>query len=89
MKFGTHIKLPDGRLATVVFSGLCGYGIKFGIFDLSNETVIGCGDLEKIGVNNEYAPAYYKYFPDAYLRNKEDEQFMDLECVGTEWEVID
>ena len=31
MKLGTHIRLPDGREATVVYNSLIGVGIKWGL----------------------------------------------------------
>lgn len=33
MKLGAHVLLPDGREGTVVFNGLSGVGIKWGLHD--------------------------------------------------------
>jgi hypothetical protein len=84
---GTIIRLPDGREGTVVFHGLCGYGIKWGRhypdpseFDGTN------GDLIKLGIHGR-EPEQWEWEPDAYLRDPWPTA--DLECVGGCWEVVE
>lgn len=86
-KLGTHIRLPDGREATVVFNGLCGVGVKFGLHDPPEHDFTGTsGDLlapagESPARNNDWPWA-----PEAYLRD--DWPGADLECVGEVCDVI-
>lgn len=81
MKAGTHVKLADGREGTVVYNGLDGVGIKWGIHDITLEDIFGNG-----GLFNEDAPEGYDWTPDAMLR--EPYKYADIECVGDDFEVI-
>jgi hypothetical protein len=85
MKIGTHIKLPDGRVGTVVYNGLDGVGIKWGKHELTLE------DRELIGQGGPFgkARADYPWFPDAMLREKSVQDLFAQECIGEEYEVLD
>lgn len=79
-KPGTIIRLPDGRIATTVYNGLDGVGIKWGrhsvtLADLNPSTGIG-----------GKAPADYPWFPDAMLRDPYPGA--DLPCVGEDYEIV-
>ena len=83
MKPGTIVQLPDGRVGTVVFNGLCGVGIKWGRHDVTEADFEGTyGDL--------FDPSIdvwdWEWGPDAYLR--EPWPRADLECVGDDYEVL-
>lgn len=81
VKAGTMVKLPDGRIGTVVYNGLDGVGIKWGEHDV-DEKALACG----FDQGEDAAPDGYKYFPDAMLR--EPYGGTELECVGEEYDVI-
>lgn len=69
MKPNTHIRLLDGRDATVVWHWLNGYGIVWGLDTFPED------DLPQ---------------PVALLREPHRSRtFPGIECVGTEYEVID
>ena len=84
MKAGTHVKLPDGREGTVVYYGLDGVGIKWGLHDVTAEMIGGCG-----GVVACQVPEKFEWFPDAMLRDPYKYQDKDLEYVGNDFEVIE
>jgi len=82
VKAGTIVRLPDGREGTVVYSGLDGYGIKWGrhkvtLADIHGRSVVS-GEAE--------APPGYRWMPDAMLR--EPYPSASLECVGDDYEVM-
>ena len=86
MKMGTHIKLPDGRVGTVVFNGLCGVGIKWGIHNPNPKDFENtAGDCPQ----DEPKLKPWPWAPDAFLREKCVEEVLDHECVGEEYEVLD
>jgi len=89
MKPGTIVRLPDGREGTVVFSGLCGYGIKWGRHEIPDGALDGTvGDLGIIGVHGkEPQQGDDEWFPEAYLRDPWPRA--DLECVGEDYEIVE
>jgi len=85
-QLGTHIKLPDGRLATVVFNGLTGVGVKFGILYPDPVEFEGTnGDL--FSKSNKSAEWEARWQPDAMLRSPDMTKRLGLECVCEEKEV--
>ena len=80
MKFGTKIKLADGRKATVVYNGLDGIGIKFGHFILSEDDMKGSGGFF------DKKPGDYEWAAEAMLR--EPYTGANMECVGKDFEVV-
>ena len=85
LKLGTHIKLPDGRTATVVFQGLTGCGIKWGTHNPKPEDFENThGDC--FTKEPELKP--WPWTPDAMLREKEAQHVFDIPCVGEDFEII-
>jgi hypothetical protein len=89
MKLGTKVKLPDGRIGTVVFNSLIGVGIKWGVHDPPLEDFDGTTG----GVLWEDAkPADWPWRPDALLRKPWlgalRYGFAIEDCVGEEFEVL-
>lgn len=82
MKAGTVVKLPDGRIGTVVYNSLDGVGIKWGRHNITKEDIQGYGGL----FSNEKVSDDYDLFPEAMLR--EQYPLADLECVGENYEII-
>ena len=93
-KLGTRVRLADGREGTVVFNGLCGVGIKWGLHDPPAEDFEGAhGDVASIGVRVDFQPSPdWPWEPDALLREPWDgcerSGFNAEQCVGTDFEVI-
>jgi len=83
MKAGTIVKLPDGRIGTVVYNSLDGIGIKWGRHNITEDDIVGDGNLTH---GAETVPENYYYFPDAMLRKPY--HCADLECVGDDYKVI-
>lgn len=83
MKVGTIIKLPDGRIGTVVYNGLDGVGIKWGEHNITKNDIVGDGNTTH---GSEIAPENYNYFPDAMLRKPYPSA--DIECVGEDYEIL-
>lgn len=83
MNAGTIIKLPDGRIGTVVYNGLDGEGIKWGEHYITMDDITGNGNTTH---GAEAAPDEYEWFPDAMLRKPYPSA--DLECVGNEFEIV-
>ena len=42
-KVGTIVRVPDGRIGTVVYNGLDGIGIKWGEHDVTIDDISGSG----------------------------------------------
>jgi len=87
-KLGTQVRLPDGRVGTVVFNGLCGVGIKWGLHDPPAEDFRGTyGDISA-----SEKPSDWPWFPDALLRTPwegcERAGFTAEQCVGETFEII-
>ena len=72
MKCGTFVKLPDGRIGTVVYHGLDGYGIKWGRLQVPVDELLN-------------GTASDEWAPEALLR--EPYKTADYECVGDDYEV--
>ena len=87
MKMGTKVRLPDGRIGTVVYNSLIGVGIKWGIFNPDPKDFIGTnGDT----VNQDDPGPDWPWKPDALLRDPwlgcENTGF--TEFVGGSFEVV-
>lgn len=81
MKLNTVIRLPDGRVGTICYHHIDGYGGVWGIHRF---------EMPDGGFGNELP------MPDFMLRPKEVEGLLrrwghrpDLECVGEQFEIID
>ncbi len=85
MKLGTHIKLPDGRIGTVVYNSLVGVGIKWGLHNPDPK------DFEGTDGNTFQGnmPLGWPWEPDALLREPNLSLKRDgWECVGSDYEII-
>ena len=82
MKAGTVVRLPDGREGTVVYNGLDGVGIKWGIHDVTIADMRGTG-----GLFDTEVPEDYDWTPDAMLRDPFPGAD-GMECVGGLYSVI-
>lgn len=81
MKPGTVVRLPDGRVGTVVYHGLDGYGIKWGEHEVTEEE-LGGGSV----FDNRGPPPRYKWLPDAMLRDPNP--CIRIECVGEVFSIV-
>lgn len=82
MKLGDIVKVPDGRIGTVVYSGLDGFGIKWGkhlLLEEDRSVILGLNPLFEVKT-----PEGYNWFPDAMLRDKDVEKLLQIECVGND-----
>jgi hypothetical protein len=88
MKLGTHIKLNDGREATVVYNGLDGVGIKWGIHYPTREEFINpeTGQMCQPLVAEPPMPDDWDWKPEAMLRNPYPSA--DIPCVGEKYTII-
>ena len=85
MRMGTHIKLADGRVGTVVYNSLIGVGIKWGLHNPPPE------DFENTDGNTVSDSVPYEgwpWEPDALLRGYWPGCPVGLECVGENCEII-
>ena len=80
-RLGTQVELPDGRVGTVVYNGLDGVGIKWGLHDPTEEEVRNSTG----GLTSEQAPPEYEWFPDAMLRAPYPEHLRNLQGRGLEY----
>lgn len=81
MKLGDWVKVPDGRIGTIVFSDLAGFGIKWGKLKLllkDQEVILNSCPL----FSGKNSPEIMKFRPDARLRDKRFSSHFRLECVG-------
>ena len=84
---GTVVRLPDGRVGTVVYNGLDGVGVKWGQLDLSESDI----ELIKMGDGNttkgsECVAENYPFFPDAMLRDPYPSAIREgMDCVGEDY----
>lgn len=86
MKLGTHIKLPDGRIGTVVYNSIAGVGIKWGIHNPNPKDFEGSnGGL----VGNCQPPEGFDWFPEAMLRNHDVQKYFEIPCVGEDYELLE
>ena len=86
MKAGTWIRLPDGREGTVVYHGLDGYGIKWGLHEVDAAEIERHVCLPEIGVVSDAPDDDWPWWTDAMLRDPYPSA--TLECVGEEYKVI-
>ena len=84
MKMGTQIKLPDGRVGTVVYNSLVGVGIKWGLHNPHPNDFIGTDG----NTSYDYAPENFLWQPDALLRKPEMTDRLGMECVGEKFKII-
>jgi len=88
-KLGTQIRLPDGRVGTTVFNGLCGVGIKWGLHNPPAEDFKNThGDI-----GGKPQSPNWPWYADALLRIpwpgvKERTGFSPNQCVGEEFTII-
>ena len=90
MKIGTIVRLPNGRVGTVVYHGLDGYGIKWGEHNPAMEDFDGTyGNL--VSPSREI-PDDWPWFPDAILREPWDGcercGWTTEQCVGEDYEIV-
>jgi len=88
MKLGTQIKLPDGRVGTVVYNSIIGVGIKWGLHNPDPKDFDGTdGDLTSHKPIEEW-----EWEPQAILRDPwpscEKCGFKPEDCVGREYEIL-
>ena len=89
-KLGTQIRLPDGREGTVVYNGLDGVGVKWGLHDPSPDEFEGTSG----GVVPDAVPVPddFPWWSDAILRDPwsgcERCGWEVEQCVGEEYEVL-
>jgi hypothetical protein len=84
-KLGTQVVLPDDREGTVVYNGLDGVGIKWGLHDPDpHEFDNTSGGV----VRDVQVPDDWEWRPDAMLRDPYRLQDPDLEYVGEEFEIM-
>jgi len=84
MKLGTRVRLPDGREGTVVFNGLSGAGVKWGIHNPDPADFDGtAGDW----FGRDPGPDW-PWRPDAMLRRPALSKSLGIECVGEAYEVL-
>ena len=81
MKPGTIIKLPDGKIGTIVYHSLDGYGIQWGRVRIERDEILKANPL--FG----HPPLLYKWYPEAMLRD--DYPGASIECVGNDYEILD
>lgn len=81
MRPGTVVRLPDGRMGTVVYHGLDGYGIQWGRVEVNAETILATDPL--FGKKPE---GEWPWHPEAMLRGAYPGA--EIECVGDQYEVI-
>lgn len=86
MKPGTIIEI-DGDEATVVYSGLDGYGVKWGRHDCSELLGLGTNGAAMVGVNSPEPPEDFDLHPEAMLRDKYPGA--TLPCIGQEFDVLE
>jgi len=83
MRPGTIVKLPDGRVGTVTYHGLDGYGIIWGKHEVPVDEI-----LEVCPLFDKKIPLeVLRYQPQAMLR--EPYPNARLECVGDKYEIIE
>ena len=73
MKLNTIIKLPDGRIGTICYNHLDGYGGVWGIHSFV---------MPESGFGDELPR------PEFMLRGKSLERLIGVDCVGTVYEVL-
>lgn len=90
MKLGTRVKLPDGRVGTVVYNSLIGVGIKWGIHNPSMDDFAGTsGNCLPLPQDSPAQEPDWPWQPDALLRAMDMSNRLALECVGDNYEVLE
>jgi len=84
MKPGTIIKLPDGRIGTIVYHSLTGYGFIWGQHTVPTEKLLESCPL----FDGENDPDVEKYQPQAMLREPVMTERLGIECVGEDYEIV-
>ena len=83
-QLGTQVVLEDGCEGTVVYNGLDGVGIKWGLHDPDPHEFAGTfGGV----VDGRPLPDDWEWKPDAMLRDPYEYADLDLEYVGEEYEL--
>ena len=82
-KLGTVVRLKNGELATVVYNGLLGVGVKFGVHKPDPKDFVSTsGDFR----GDDEVPDDWPWYPDAILRNPwsscEKSGWTKDQCVG-------
>lgn len=72
--------LPDGRIGTVVYHGLDGYGIQWG------EVIVDEAILKSVNPLFGEEIEDYPYVPQAMLRDPYKNA--DVECVGSDYNIV-
>ena len=84
MKCGTVIRLPDGRVGTIVWHHLDGYGGVWGEHDFSHV------DLSQGGFTDGLpSPQFMLREPSQYVMRFWHDNGVEIECVGAEYEVVE
>ena len=87
MKLGTHIAMVDGREGTIVYNGLDGVGVKWGLHDPKMEDFQGTsGGCVPVARDSPAIASDWPWKPDAMLRD--DYPRAGLPCVGSDFVVI-
>ena len=69
MKAGTIVRLKNNKIATVVYNGLDGIGVKYGKHVLSTEQLEEIMSYTPIFNDSNPAPDDYGWFPDEILKS--------------------
>ena len=83
-QLGTQVRLPDGREGTVIYNGLDGVGIKWGLHDPDPADFRNTSG----GLVTEQVPDDWPWVPDAMLRDPYKYGHADLEYVGDDVDII-
>ena len=85
-KLGTVVRLPDGRVGTTVFNGLCGVGIKWGVHHPDPRDFEGSSG-GCFADPPEVRERLRQWEPDAMLRDPYPSA--DIPCVGEVFEIVE
>lgn len=87
-RLGSIVRLPDGRIATTVYNGLDGIGIKWGRheppaeeFDGTSGGTVACADDSPARASD------WPWKPDAMLRDPYPGAV--IPCVGAQYELVE
>ena len=83
-QLGTQVRLPDGREGTVVYNGLDGVGIKWGLHDPDPDDFAATSG----GLVAEQTPDDWPWIPDAMLRDPYKYGDPQIEYVGDDVDII-
>jgi hypothetical protein len=85
MKLGTQVRFRDGREGTVVYNGLDGEGVKWGLHDPDPSDFEGTSG----GLFNDERSNDWPWRPDAMLRDPYPGwEFQGTPCVGRDFVVV-